>query len=449
MNATQRQQFLNLFEEFKKIDLNGIFLRKYQDTATIDSAIVGDYTISSLFSLCRELNTKYEMRLNADNWQVIPIIQLLDEYGQRNILADYQQMIQLLRSGDFRHVINFVKFLVHCAIKNGFWYDVEKISLGIRRSSLIQLERRATLILDHVKTSEQRMIDTFSQLQGKITEVETLIGAKKQEFERMRKMGEEANLTLSKIQNVKKNVDNVEQDCENNKSKINSILSEISVKQEELTNTQDDIKKQYEHLNEELTAFKTDSTSIIEQIREDYTTVESNKEEVKKMMGYIADGTLSHSFNQRKQTIRKRATTWMWISLGLLVLMIGWILVVFKYLSADTGAVWADLIINGIKSSPLVFAFGYALTEYTKERNLVEEYAFREAVAVTLTAYMEQLSGLEQEEQKNLLLDTVDKLYSKPFISTKEYKLFNFDTKDMATTAEALTESIKIIKSKQ
>ena len=262
-------------------------------------------------------------------------------------------------------------------------------------------------------------------------------------------MGEEANLTLSKIQNVKKNVDNVEQDCENNKSKINSILSEISVKQEELTNTQDDIKKQYEHLNEELTAFKTDSTSIIEQIREDYTTVESNKEEVKKMMGYIADGTLSHSFNQRKQTIRKRATTWMWISLGLLVLMIGWILVVFKYLSADTGAVWADLIINGIKSSPLVFAFGYALTEYTKERNLVEEYAFREAVAVTLTAYMEQLSGLEQEEQKNLLLDTVDKLYSKPFISTKEYKLFNFDTKDMATTAEALTESIKIIKSKQ
>ena len=161
------------------------------------------------------------------------------------------------------------------------------------------------------------------------------------------------------------------------------------------------------------------------------------------MMGYIADGTLSHSFNKRKENIKRSEKIWMWVSLGTLLGLIAWVCVVFIWLSANTGIVWADILINGIKATPLAFAFGFALTEYSKERNLLEEYAFREAVAVTLTAYLEQLNGDNTDEQKKLLVNTVEKLYTKPIISNKEYKLFNFDTKDIAKTAEKVKEIAK------
>ena len=164
----------------------------------------------------------------------------------------------------------------------------------------------------------------------------------------------------------------------------------------------------------------------IDLIQSGYDSVSSHVEEVRKMMGYIADGTLSHSFNKRKNNIKKSKNIWMWISLFTLLGLIAWVCVVFKCLSANTGIVWADILINGIKATPLAFAFGFAITEYSKERNLLEEYAFREAVAVTLTAYLEQLNGDNTEEQKKLLANTVEKLYTKPIISNKEYKLFNF-----------------------
>jgi hypothetical protein len=248
---------------------------------------------------------------------------------------------------------------------------------------------------------------------------------------------------LNNITNVNKNAETHNIQVEQIKNKCNTILTDLEKKQEKVTQQQNDIDKQIELANSNLQDFETNSKEKIATIQSGYDAVSANVEEVRKMMGYITDGTLSHSFNERKKIIEKSEKKWMWISIVSLVLLIAWICIIFIWLNADTGIVWADIIINGIKATPLVFAFGFALTEYSKERNLQEEYAFRESVAATLTAYLNQLDGEISEEQKGLLTSTVEKLYTKPIISNKEYKLFNFDTKDIVKTAEKVKEIAK------
>ena len=215
--------------------------------------------------------------------------------------------------------------------------------------------------------------------------------------------------------------------------------------QEKSTTKQKEINDLYSTATTELKNIRVEADNMIESISSNFATVSKYTTEVKNMMGYIKDGTLAHSFNKRKGEVETRVKWWTKISGGLLVLMVIWICVVFFKLSANTGYAWADIIINGIKSSPLVFAFGYALNEMSKERNLLEEYAFREAIAVTLTAYLEQLKDTEDGKScEALLTSTIEKLYTKPVISNKEYKMINFSAKD---AKDILSDAANVIKS--
>ena len=163
------------------------------------------------------------------------------------------------------------------------------------------------------------------------------------------------------------------------------------------------------------------------------------------MMGYIADGTLSHSFNKRKEDLATQITKWFWASVIIAILAIGWVCAVFFWVGANTGNEWANILINGIKSSPLFFLLGFAISQYQKERNLMEEYAFRESVAVTLTAYLEQMPEKGDEEKRKLLLSTVEQLYTKPVIANKEYGLLKFDSKDLSETSKTLKELVEAL----
>ncbi len=81
----------------------------------------------------------------------------------------------------------------------------------------------------------------------------------------------------------------------------------------------------------------------------------------------------------------------------------------------------------------------------------MEEYAFRESVAVTLTAYLEQMPNKEDEDKRKLLMSTVEKLYTKPVIANKEYEVLKLDSKDIVEVTKTLKRLVEefILKSKQ
>jgi hypothetical protein len=445
MNSAQKQNVANAIQEFYSVEkqFEEIAAKKYKNEQSLDTIIIQDYSLTEIITFSREIVNKISVRIEQDNWQILPNMLVTHEFGMYQLHQCINEMKIGLTRPNYDYAIQRLKALISYATTNGFWNAPQKIELGIRESSLTKLEERAQLTMEHIDERAKTANATIAQLNEKVKELNQLIAQKQQEFATLQNNQTQSNNLLNNITNFNKNAESFSTTIEQTKNKCNEILADLEKKQEKVTQQQNDIDKQIELANTNIQEFETNSKEKIDSIQSGYDSVSANVEEVRKMMGYIADGTLSHSFNQRKNSIKKSKNIWMWVSLVTLVLLIAWVCVVFILLSANTGIVWADILINGIKATPLACAFGFALSEYGKERNMLEEYAFREAVAVTLTAYLEQLNGNNTEEQKNLLVNTVEKLYTKPIISAKEYKLFNFDTKDIAKTAEKVKEIAK------
>lgn len=449
MNATQRQSILDAIDDFKKSDFNAPFKNKYQDSATTDTIVVSDYSISDVFALARRAINQLEDFLQNGQWQIIPSDNIpMTSYANLTLKNAIINIKSYFLSATYESAVPQIKALIYYEMRCGFWEQPKRIDLGIRESSLKKLEERAVLTMAHTDAREEKVKLLIDELEKKRVEITDLISTKKKELETLKNNQSESNTILANIKNAQSNATSTYEAIEALKGNANTMVAAMKAAQEHYQEQIDENESVISQAKESLASFSSDANSKIKQITSDYDSVSSNTEQVRRMMGYIADGTLSHSFNQRKMDLKKQINIWLWISIATVVLAVGWVYVVFTCLSAETGYEWADIIINGIKSSPLFLMLGFALTQYQKERNLLEEYAFRESVAVTLTAYLEQMSE-EDDDKRKMLMSTVEQLYTKPVIANKEYDLIKFDTKDLSELTKTLRDAIDSLTGKK
>lgn len=447
MNLSQKQSILNAIDTFEKTDFESAFAQKYKDTATIDSVVVADYSIAELFSLSRKSVGLFKERLNSDDWQVLPLTQNLNEYGNCNINNVVVSITNRLFSCDYNNAVISIKTLAYYEMLNGFWNICKRIDLGVRENTLAKLEQRTALVMSHTE-ERQKKINTLIEEIEKIKETLNAYKAEKvAEFNTLKQNQSESNTLLSDIKSLKNQVENTHTTINSINTQCDAVLKKLKEEQESVDKQQKEIFKQNEEIDTTNKRLSNEVASESAKVKEAFETVTFHKDEVAKMMGYIADGTLSHSFNHRKKEITNSIRWWgVWTFLSLVVLII-WIYVVFTYFSAHTSNEWVNVIINSVKSSPLAFVFGYALTQLSKERLIKEEYAYREAVALTLTAYLEQLEEESNTDKKALLLQTVEKLYTKPILTKGESSSpIKINPKDFTELMGKLTETVKAIK---
>ncbi|MCI7337452.1 MAG: hypothetical protein SO182_03445 [Paludibacteraceae bacterium] len=446
MNANQRQSILDAIVEFEKADFETPFKNKYKDTATFDSIVIADYSIDELFAMAKRAIVQLKEFLDNGNWQVVPSDNIpMPIYGNitlRNVIVSFTNSF---KSAAYEQAATQVKSLVYFEMRCGFWVQPKRVELGIRESSLKTLEQRAELTMSHIDARENKVKLLIDELELKKLEIEKLINTKRQELEALKNNQSESNVILEKIKGAQQTATSAQTAIETLNGEANNIVTALKNAQIHIIDQIEINKETISQSKKALEDFKEEATTKISKITSDFDSVSTNAEEVRKMMGYIADGTLSHSFNKRKEDLSTQITKWFWASVIIAVLAIGWVCVVFFWVGANTGSEWANILINGIKSSPLFFLLGFAISQYQKERNLMEEYAFRESVAVTLTAYLEQMPEKGDEEKRRLLLSTVEQLYTKPVIANKEYGLLKFDSKDLSETSKTLKELVEAL----
>lgn len=447
MNLTQKQQLLNVIQTFEKNDYEVAFVNKYKDTATIDSVQAGDYTVAELLALSKKAINQLKDRLESEDWQILPMSSNLNEYGMQNVQTLIISLTRFLITCQYPQAAQQIKALVYYEIINGFWVFPQKIDLGIRESSLAKLEQRASLMMTHIEERQNninKLIEEVNTVKKNLIDFQQ---EKTNSFQTLQRNQVASNQLYTEIENVRTQA-NVQQDTiKDITEQCNNILKKLRAEQDTALEQQKNIQQQQEEIQNANDQLKQgiDADSI--KVKETYEATEKYKDEIAKMMGFIADGTLSHSFHQHKQEATKSMYWWIGGAILSLLALVGWIYLVFTNWPANTGNEWANIVINAIKSSPLAFLFGYALKQISKNHNIKEEYAYREAVALTLTAYMEQLDKEENNDKKKLLLETVEKLYTKPILSTDEMKSpIKIDSKDFADLMGKLTDAINTIK---
>ena len=412
-----------------------IFTSKFGKEAKPEETSVGDYFVMDIITLSEKMIHQLECKINEEkSWQLLPATHnFSNDFGSCQMPATIQNLVSYMSSGDYVNAISFLNQLIYYQIANGFWeqrmpdWDKKK-----KIEEINTIESHIKLLSSHLDNRRKQYEELLNTTNNLKTQLDEFISNKNNEYNLLTE-------TLEKSKQIYSKMSQTEENANEKYSEIESLKDNINELKQKIESTQDEIKQSQQDMNNNFSVFKTDSEKLLndsdkklQQITEDYLYVNDKKSEVKKMMGYISDGTLSHSFNSRKTKIEKMNTIWLWLSFVSIILLCVWIFIIFEYFPQPTENVIVNIIINFIKTTPLFVLFGFSLKQYSKERNLVEEYAFREAIAVTLTAYAEQIENTDKEnsDKIDLIRKTVDKLYTKPQITNENIDYFK--SKDFA-----------------
>jgi len=462
MNEQMRRDILNRINDYE------------HQTIDLDDAVKRKDMPIEIITFCADTKkalARLKRKLKSSDWVYLPTdlskLEGMDDwymnmpYSIPSRLLDLViRILDALESRRYEALAFYVKILVIYEMMYGFWDPSKKekpdasqavVSAAEKMKKmtsmakdefdhLLELRNRLSEQIQSVAESEKKASAMSAVASEKVSEITILINdlnAQKKGLEELRES------ILVKVNDADNKNTQLAAFVAKYQEDGDKLLKDISQKSTKISEQIESAQALIDQVNSKIANIDEITEKSLNGVEENYAESQKKVEEIKKMMGFVGGGVLGNSFNERKKRLSKKALFWLVISVLFLLGAIWWIYYVFTHLSANTGIVWADIIINVVKSSLAVFAFGYALNEYGKERNLQEEYAFKEAVAFTLTAYLEQLNIYEKDEMKKLLTDTVEKLYTKPVISNKEYKMMQMEPKEIAEMLKPIADVVK------
>lgn len=223
--------------------------------------------------------------------------------------------------------------------------------------------------------------------------------------------------------------------------KIKEFFSAITAHKAEITTT--------------ATAAETAITTNTTKTNTLISTLEDLENEIKDQLQKATGHSLFHSFQTRQGLIKKSKIFWAWILAGLLVLTaLLTLYLVNSVTSADkTTALDIAFFLKLSLSIPLIFAISFCTVQYSRERRLEEEYAFKSNISISLVPYQELVEKLvaeddveQRKEYATFMMNTINKVFTSPtaeiFKDKNEGKSFinKKSLKDISELVEAVSK---------
>lgn len=451
MNINQKQIVQDSLEAIKVIDIEQLLIAAYPTETDFRKINISKYNAAEFLFLFNKMISQLEDELKNGLGLLLPFIDnYANDFGAVNLQTDLSHIHSYLNSNQFAAVEPVLDRLIHYEIKNGFWSKSEVKSHPVE---LEELKKQKALIDLNQKALDKNLIaynGLKANLEKTILDFNTYIDEKKLELTQITNLLSTANTQLTEIITIVSSATNKDTEID---GILKNIKDKVTVVSESITEYETDftvIKKDNSALKFELETAIAKALEDLKKSKEGIEFIESNKEEIVRLTGMAADGALGSKFDQRQDKLDKGLIVWKWAIPVMSILAGAWVVFVFKYLVPDFKDEWVNILVSIIKTSPGFILLGFVFSQYKKERNLQEEYAFKSAVAMTLTAYSEMLSNADNDDnnsRQQMLLKSIELVYNQPQIHpVRSETLFSFNTKDLKETVVELNDTLKSIK---
>ncbi|WP_295022321.1 hypothetical protein [Sulfurimonas sp.] len=221
------------------------------------------------------------------------------------------------------------------------------------------------------------------------------------------------------------------------KIKSAAFIAKVDQYIENMTDTDLKIEKLLKKVTDETTA-------IIEKNQ-------NQSVEIDNQLGKAVGVSLFKSFQTRRKSLSRGLNKWL--------TALGWSTAAFLAVSVwifyDVSHVPFNPFFFALKvaiSFPLLFVIGFVASRYTKERRLIEEYAFKASVALALKPYADLIENDKSDEKyREFLIKTIENIFAAPtdkvFASEKKTVVKN-EIPDMKNL-DSVLDMIKKIKDLQ
>lgn len=457
MTSRERDDILESIQNIRKLNFNKI-ISEFSDAPLEQKEIIGEYSKEEYINIFNRTINQLDIELTNGMGTLLPSsLYINSEDGEIVPFEILGAIENLLIEGDLSSTLSLLKLLVYFQISLGFW---DRSSVNIHRPDSIAIEEMieknkandyklvkmiesAGEVLNNLISKDEEYVRVLSVVSGYSVALNDTLAAASSKRDSIDDELNVANNTVTKIQGIL----DVQ---ENELSRAKSDFKERADEHKELLNKFDLLDTEIKSLIASLKKEITENKKSLSQAKEELDYIDSRKSDIERYTSMAADGSLGTKFDQRKSDLSKSVTGWA-IVVGIMAFVsIVWSICVFTIFTHQSSNEWISFVVNFLKTAPAYFMLGFTINQYRKERNLQEEYAFKSAISMTLTAYSEMLSDADEPSNKariDMLARSIEQIYGSPRIHTEATKpLLSFNSRDVSNSLKSLVETIKEIK---
>lgn len=211
--------------------------------------------------------------------------------------------------------------------------------------------------------------------------------------------------------------------------KIKEFYSRIDQFQTKMITTTEDAEK----------AVQTNKVETEELILKLKALDDQIKVQIQKATGF----SLFHSFQTRQDALSKSKKFWAAALAIMVMVSIG----LTTYVMRTTNDINVAFYIKLSLSIPIIYAITFCTVQYSRERKLEEEYAFKSNISISLIPYQELVAKLvsgkqpaEQEKYTAFIIDSINKVFTSP-----TDKIFQDEVKQKGLTNKAIKQLTQLL----
>ncbi|MDX2172444.1 MAG: hypothetical protein SFY56_04945 [Bacteroidota bacterium] len=449
MVQAEKTQILDIIKILESLNIQKILIDKFSlNEKNINSLpILGPYTGQELIDSTIKIISNLKREVNSNGWSSLPSHMLHHDFGNRHLISDLLSLqTQLSQNTIDGNYMMFIDWLIYYERSNNFWHVSENI---IETEKLKEIENNIVLKNELYSKSLNQFEALSTQTQKLTEDINKLILDKTNELSVISSNLATANTSTAEIGNLLA-------DSKGKNELLANTLKQGEEKVEEAKIRIEEERKKFEDFRNILGELQKNLNDNIDTVRntqnewdgklEYITSKESfiitKEKEINDLTGFAAGVSLFHTFQNRKNELAKPVKNWFWgLIVAAFITLVG-IIVIFSVTPINSD--WSIFALNTLKSLPFFILLYFSIKQYSKERAIQEEYAFKSAVALTINAFADKLSPRGDTGKDKMILSSVDKVYEIPNVmKEKGGSIFSFRSKTINDTLKNLADIAK------
>lgn len=450
----QKKQLVVELQQLEQLLAEDLLASAYKDSQDFNVVMINETTVAEFSSYYKRVLSVFRQVLDSNSCALLPFqYNFHNEYGAGNLQSDLGHLRSFVANGDFVNAEPFLLRLVYYLMQNDLW---KIASSRPNKENYHKLINNAELITSKAKLNQVDTKKLLEQIEAEKENLTSFISNKNKELEQITSLLQAARNNSDEIQVLRTtSTDNNQaiigllnqqgSNLEESQKKLSAVNGEFQATVKHF----DDLSSRFESEIQSSNAKNTDFEKLLFSVAEKSKTFEDRLVVLNEIIGKEGAVKLFQTFNDRKKELQKPVTRWTWLVFGTSVAALVVIAAIFTNLFGRVGGMpditdWHFLVVNSIKSLPVMAVLAFAIRQYVRERNFQEEYAFRSAIALTVQAYGD-IAGAKKEE---LVMQAVGNIYSFPSIMQERNDgIFHLKGRQINATLKEISETVKALKS--
>lgn len=430
MLEQQAQQLLGITSKFTDNFINNSLTEKYKDDENIDDILLGSINLTEYALLTIRMFDAFNFILNNRiRYIVLPFTDLFyndsgNPVGQSNLFNYLNQFQTQFANGQYQNSVSALFILIDYQQRHNFYHitenrvvvDVEKLEFYKQEIELLnknirnQQERISSLRKDalSLKNDYKVLIDEIKHQRAQIAEYLD---------KDIKDIYVSAVNTKASIEGFSKEIENLTNSNKEAWLEFRKEKDVLTSKIEALNIRDDTQKSRYNEINKQ-------HDEIMLKLNDLDELMIKRRQELIDLINLQIGVSLNHSFDNRKKTIDKKAFSWLvyiWIFFPLFMAAESYTVYLDFRNVEITGQLFLIILSKHLlKIFPFAFFIIYCISQYNKERNLQEQYAFKSAVALTIDSFANRI--IDPVKKDDILISSIKNVYSSPLSKDKVSK---------------------------